>query len=223
MSVTNAAPPEFDRTQLAAGAAQLGLALTVGQVDNLERFGALLRHWNRTHNLTRIDAGEALITHHLLDSLAVARPLQLALVGARQQPARVLDVGAGGGLPGVPLAVACPDLRFTLVDAVQKKTAFLTQAVLELGLRNVEVRHARVESMQGEFDVITARAFASLADFVARTRHLLAPGGRWFAMKGRVDAAELAALPASVVVGGVLPLAVPGLEEERHLIEVHPT
>jgi len=111
----------------------------------------------------------------------------------------------------------------TLIDAVQKKIAFLTQAVLELRLANVTVRHARVETAAGEFDVITSRGFAALADFIIWTRHLLAPGGCWLALKGRLDPAELAALPASVTVDAILPLTVPGLDEQRHLVEIRPT
>jgi len=134
--------------------------------------------------------------------------------------ARVLDVGSGGGLPGIVLAVALPQARFTLVDAVQKKCAFLTQARLVLRLPNVEVVHARVEAMRGPlFDVIVSRALATLAQFVGWTRHLLAPGGCWLAMKGRSPADELAALPPDVRAS-VVPLSVPGLDEERHLIEM---
>jgi 16S rRNA (guanine527-N7)-methyltransferase len=189
----------------------------------LSRFGELLARWNRVYNLTAIRAGERMLTHHLLDSLSLVPPLRA--VGAQQsrRPVRVLDVGSGGGLPGIPLAIACPQVEVTLVDTVQKKTAFLTQAALELHLTNVRVLHARVENLTGQFDVITSRAFAALADFVAWTRHLLAPGGCWLAMKGRLDPTELAALPPSVSVVASLPLQVPGLAEERHLLEIRPT
>jgi 16S rRNA (guanine527-N7)-methyltransferase len=221
--VIAAAPPELDERALAAGANALGLALTDAQIKALSSFGELLTRWNRVYNLTAIRIGERMLTHHLLDSLSLVRPLQA--VGARQmQPLlRVLDVGSGGGLPGIPLAIACPQAEITLVDAVQKKTAFLTQVAVELHLTNVRVQHARVENLTGQFNVITARAFAALADFVGWTRHLLAPGGCWLAMKGRLDPAELAALPSSVSVSASLPLQVPGLAEARHLLEIRPT
>jgi 16S rRNA (guanine527-N7)-methyltransferase len=220
--VIAAAPPDLDERALAAGASALGLALTDAQIRALSSFGELLARWNRVYNLTAIRVGERMLTHHLLDSLSLVAPLQT--VGARspQAPLRVLDVGSGGGLPGIPLAIACPQVQVTLVDTVQKKTAFLTQAALELRLTNVRVLHARVENLSGQFDVITSRAFAALADFVAWTRHLLAPGGCWLAMKGRLDPAELAVLPPSVSVFTSLPLAVPGLAEERHLLEIRP-
>jgi 16S rRNA (guanine527-N7)-methyltransferase len=133
----------------------------------------------------------------------------------------VLDVGSGGGLPGIPLAIARPELHITLTDAVQKKTAFLQQVVIELGLAHVEVRHSRVENLAGRYDLITSRAFAELADFVVLTRHLIAPGGYWLAMKGQYPEAELAALTqsaADIRVKAVEPLKVPGLDGERHLV-----
>jgi 16S rRNA (guanine527-N7)-methyltransferase len=221
--VIAAAPPDLDEGALGAGASALGLALTDAQIHALSSFGELLARWNRVYNLTAIRVGERMLTHHLLDSLSLVAPLRA--VGARspQTPLRVLDVGSGGGLPGIPLAIACPQVEVTLVDTVQKKTAFLTQAALELRLTNVRVLHARIENLTGQFDVITSRAFAALTDFVAWTRHLLAPGGCWLAMKGRLDPAELAALPPSVSVFASLPLNVPGLAEERHLLEIRPT
>jgi 16S rRNA (guanine527-N7)-methyltransferase len=220
--VIAAAPPDLDEGALGTGASALGLALTDAQIHALSSFGDLLSRWNRVYNLTAIRVGERMLTHHLLDSLSLVAPLRA--VGARspQTPLRVLDVGAGGGLPGIPLAIACPQVEVTLVDTVQKKTAFLTQAALELRLTNVRVLHARVENLTGQFDVITSRAFAALADFVAWTRHLLAPGGCWLAMKGRLDPAELAALPPSVSIVASVHLQVPGLAEERHLLEIRP-
>jgi 16S rRNA (guanine527-N7)-methyltransferase len=134
----------------------------------------------------------------------------------------VLDVGSGGGLPGIPLAIVCPHWRITLVDAVQKKAAFLTQAALELKLANVSVHHARVEQLRGSYRVITSRAFAALADFVGWTRHLLAADGFWLAMKARIDPAELQALPEDLSCSAVLPIDVPGLGEQRHLIRIEP-
>ena len=220
--VIAAPPPDLDRAALRTGADRLVLALTDVQLDYLYRFWQVLVRWNRVHNLTAIRAGDEFLTHHLLDSLSVVRPLRQVLAQGDIDSAQVLDVGSGGGLPGIPLAIACPDLQFTMVDAVQKKAAFLSQVALELPLRNVVVRHTRVESLCGQFDVVVSRAFASLARFTACTRHLLAPGGCWLAMKGRVDVAELAELPASVIVTATLPLAVPGLDEERHLIQMQP-
>jgi 16S rRNA (guanine527-N7)-methyltransferase len=219
-----AALPELDRAALARGAEALGLALTDAQIQALDRFASLLLRWNRVHNLTAIGAGESFLTHHLLDALSLVAPLRAVLDerGVAAEAARVIDVGAGGGLPGIPLAMACPALSVTLVDAVQKKIAFLTQAALELGLRNVTAHHARVESMTGQYEVITSRAFAALGDFVRWTAHLRAPAGCWLAMKARIDAAELAALPPDVVISAIVPLSVPGLNEERHLIRIEP-
>jgi 16S rRNA (guanine527-N7)-methyltransferase len=215
-----AALPDLGRAALGTGTSHLGLALTDAQLQALADFCMLLARWNRVHNLTAIRDEGRILTHHLLDSLALVRPLQGVLGKDAVIGARVLDVGSGGGLPGIPLAIACPHLQVTLVDAVQKKAAFLTQAVLQLRLPNVRVIHARVEELGGEYDVITSRAFAALADFVTWTQHLLAPGGVWLAMKGRIDAGEVAALPATVSVVAVHRLAVPGLDEERHLLEI---
>lgn len=180
----------------------------------------MMLRWNRVHNLTAIEVGEDILTHHLLDSLALVVPLRQRVQAWPEGSRAVLDVGAGGGLPGIPLAIACPDLPVTLVDAVQKKTAFLTQVAVELKLANVRAQHARVETMRGQYPLITSRAFAALVDFVRLTRHLLAPGGCWLAMKARRDADELQALPPDVVIAEVIPLSVPGLREERHLLEL---
>ena len=183
-------------------------------------YAALLSRWNAVHNLTAIRAGEEMLTHHLLDSLALVPHFARITGGA---PARVLDVGSGGGLPGVVLAIAAPQARLTLVDAVQKKCAFLTQARLELGLDNVEIVHARVEALRSPlFDVIVSRALATLAQFVAWTRHLLRPEGCWLAMKGKMPEQEIAELPADVRKN-VISLSVPGLNEQRHLIEMRTT
>lgn len=215
-------PPDFDRGRLEAGAAQLGLALTDAQITALLEFAALLLRWNRVHNLTAIRSADELLTHHLLDSLSLVRPLRDQLGDATGDAVEVLDVGSGGGLPGIPLAIVCPHWRITLVDAVQKKAAFLTQAALELKLANVSVHHARVEQLRGSYRVITSRAFAALADFVSWTRHLLAADGFWLAMKARLDPAELQALPEDLSCSAVLPIDVPGLGEQRHLIRIEP-
>jgi 16S rRNA (guanine527-N7)-methyltransferase len=201
------------------GAAELGLDLDARQGEQLARYAALLQRWNAVHNLTAIDTPADVLSHHLLDSLAIV-PVLAPLTAGRA--VRVLDVGAGGGLPGIPLAIAYPRVHVTLVDKVQKKVAFLTQAKLELGLTNIECVHARVETMRAEqFDLVVSRAFASLAEFVQLTRHLLAPGGWWCAMKGTLPQAELAALADAmpgVRVVGTAKLAVPRLDAERHLI-----
>ena len=215
-------PPDVDRGRLEAGAAQLGLALTDAQIAALLDFAALLLRWNRVHNLTAIRSADELLTHHLLDALSLVRPLRDQLGDVAGDAVEVLDVGSGGGLPGIPLAIVCPHWRITLVDAVQKKAAFLTQAALELKLANVTVHHARVEQLRGSYRVITSRAFAALADFVGWTRHLLAADGFWLAMKARIDPAELQALPNDLSCSAVLPIDVPGLGEQRHLIRIDP-
>jgi 16S rRNA (guanine527-N7)-methyltransferase len=194
---------------LVAGLGALGLDLPAGAQGKLLDFRDLLLKWNKTYNLTALRDPKLAISHHLLDTLAI-----LPHVG--QGP--LLDVGSGGGLPGIPLAIARPDLPVCMVDTVQKKTTFLQQAVIELGLKNVTVHHARVEEMVGQFAQITSRAFAELTLFVSLTRHLLAPGGRWLAMKGVRPDDEIGALPAGIVVDAVIPLMVPGLDAERHLI-----
>lgn len=201
---------------LSEGARALGLALDDEQCERLLAFGALLLKWNRTHNLTAIESGEEALTHHLLDSLAIVPRV------TRDAPQRVLDVGSGGGLPAIPLAIACPQLQVTALDKVGKKVAFLTQAKVDLALANLQPVAARVEQWRppAPFDFIVARALGSLAELVTLTQHLLAADGRWLAMKGRRPDAELGALPRTVAVVGVTPLHVPGLDQARHLVEL---
>jgi len=194
---------------LAAGLADLGIVLSDEAQRKLLAFRDLLLKWNKTYNLTALRDPEQVISHHLLDSLSI-----LPYVGSGP----LLDVGSGGGLPGIPLAIARPDLPVGMVDTVQKKATFLQQALIELDLKNVAVHHARVEEMQGQYAQISSRAFAEIALFVALTRHLLAPGGRWLAMKGQRPDDELKALPDDVAVEAIVPLDVPGLAAERHLI-----
>lgn len=194
---------------LAAGLADLGLDLPVATQQKLLTFRDLLLKWNKVYNLTALRDPVQAISHHLLDSLVILPHIDTG---------NFLDVGSGGGLPGIPLAIVRPELAVTLVDTVQKKATFLQQVVIELGLKNVAVHHARVEEMSGQYAQISSRAFAELALFVSLTRHLLAPGGRWLAMKGVRPDAELNALPADIVVEAVIPLTVPGLSAERHLI-----
>lgn len=194
---------------LAAGLADLGLDLPVATQQKLLTFRDLLLKWNKVYNLTALRDPVQAISHHLLDSLVILPHIDTG---------NFLDVGSGGGLPGIPLAIVRPELAVTLVDTVQKKATFLRQVVIELGLKNAAVHHARVEEMSGQYAQISSRAFAELALFVSLTRHLLAPGGRWLAMKGVRPDAELNALPADIVVEAVIPLTVPGLSAERHLI-----
>ena len=196
---------------LVAGLAELGLALSDAQQHKLLAFRDLLLKWNKVYNLTALRDPAQAISHHLLDSLAI-----LPHVG----DGALLDVGAGGGLPGIPLAIARPQLSVSLVDTVQKKATFLRQAAIELGLPNVTVHHARVEDMRGQYAQISSRAFAEIGLFVRLTRHLLAPGGCWLAMKGVRPDDELQALPTDVVVDQVIPLRIPGLDAERHLIRL---
>lgn len=210
---------QTDRLQ--RGAAKLGLDLSEAQVAQLLAYQALLAKWNRVYNLTAIrDAGD-MLTHHLLDSLA-AVPHLIRWADREGLPARVMDVGSGGGLPGIPLAITCPALQVTMVDIVQKKTAFLTQCKAELGLANASVHWGHVERLndpQG-YAVLTSRAFAELADFVTLAGHLLAPDGHVVAMKGVHPAEEIARLPAGWRMVAIERLVVPGLDAERHLVVI---
>ena len=206
-------PSELERLTAA-----LDLAPTAAQLQQLLQYLDLLQRWNRTYNLTAVRERDAMLTQHLVDCLAALRPL------LRQLPeGRVLDVGSGGGLPGVVLAVMVPALDLTCVDAVGKKAAFVRQVAGALGLRNLHAEHARVETMSAApFDVITSRAFASLVDFTALSFQVLKPGGCWMAMKGKRPTVEIAALPAAVEVFHVEQLFVPGLDAERHLVWMRP-
>lgn len=197
---------------LADGAQALQLSLNGAQQTQLLDYLTLLSKWNAVYNLTAVRDPVQMVTQHLLDSLAAVPSFS----GAQH----VLDVGAGGGLPGMVLAVARPDMKVSLIDTVHKKTAFLTQAKAELGLHNVTVHTARVEQLQVpyKFDVITSRAFAELADFVTWSAHLLQQGGHFIAMKGVLPEEEIMHLPSGWKVTKVQPLSVPGLNAERHLI-----
>jgi 16S rRNA (guanine527-N7)-methyltransferase len=224
--------PDLSAARIGAHARELGVELSAAQCGQLQRFAQLLLRWNRVHNLTAITRPDEVLSHHLLDSLSIA-PLLPA-----DPPLRVLDAGAGAGLPGIVLAIARPAHRFTLVDAVAKKCAFMTQARLALGLANVEVVHARLEQLGAparaasasdaqpdgaHFDIVVARALASLSELVALTRGLLAPGARWIAMKGRLPEDELRQLPAGVTVIQATALRVPLLQEARHAVVLQPT
>ena len=197
---------------LDAGLSALGLDPALA--GPLRAYLALLARWNRTYNLTAIRDPAEMVTLHLLDSLAMHAHVQ----GVQ----RLADLGTGAGLPGIPLAIARPGLEVTLVESNGKKARFLREAVRSLGLGNARVAESRAEAvdMPGAFDAITARAMATLADILAVGGHLLAPGGRLLAMKGARPDAEIAALPAGWRLEAVHPLAVPGLDAERHLVVV---
>jgi 16S rRNA (guanine527-N7)-methyltransferase len=201
--------------------APLSDTLTESQARAMLDFLSLLQRWNATYNLTAVRDPQQMRTQHLADCLAVIGPLRRHL--AQQQAHRLLDVGSGGGLPGVVIAVMQPELEVVCVDTVGKKAAFVRQVAAELGLRNLYAEHTRVESLvAAPFDIVTSRAFASLTDFVVLTRRHLTSGGVWMAMKGRRPGEEIAALPADVQVFHVEPLAVPGLAAERCLVWLRP-
>lgn len=218
MTGSTAAPP-YEST-LRQGAIALGLNLSDTQVAQLLGYHALIQKWNKVYNLTAIRDPAEMLTHHLLDSLAMVAPLHRHGAQQTDGPAlKLLDVGAGAGLPGVVVAICCPQVSVTCVDAVAKKMAFVQQVTTELKLPNLKALHARVETLTQKFDVITSRAFATLADFVAGSRAALKPEtGVWLAMKGRDTSAEVAVLPAEVNVFHVEQLVVPGLDAERCIV-----
>ena len=203
---------------LRAGLAELHLSLLDAQIQGLLDYQNLIGKWNKVYNLTAVRDPAEMLTHHLLDSLAAVAPLQKHLQDRGLTNARVLDVGAGAGLPGVVLAICCPTLAVTCVDTVGKKAAFIKHVALALGLPNLIGLHARVETITQPFDVICSRAFASLADFTGWSQAALAPGGAWMALKGKHPAEELAMLPPNVSMFHVEPLTVPGLAAERCII-----
>jgi 16S rRNA (guanine527-N7)-methyltransferase len=204
------------RERLGNGLAKLDLALAEAQVTQLVRYLELIEKWNKIHNLTAVREPGEMLTHHLLDSLAIVNPLRRELDG---RPAEVLDVGSGAGLPGVVLAICCPELRVDCVDAVAKKAAFVQQVAAELQLHNLKGLHGRVQDdLQQRYRIVTCRAFASLSDFVSWTDSVLAEEGVWLAMKGKAPTAEIAALAAPVEVFHVEQLQVPGLGAERCIV-----
>ncbi|MBX3675941.1 MAG: 16S rRNA (guanine(527)-N(7))-methyltransferase RsmG [Rhodocyclaceae bacterium] len=200
--------------RLARGLAALEVDVSPQAQEKLLAFAVLLGKWNKVYNLTALREEEQVISHHLLDSLAV-----LPHLGAAR---RLADIGSGGGLPGIPLAIARPDMHVALVESNQKKSAFQQQARIELGLDNVSVQCERVEGWQPEekCDVVISRAFSDLAEFVRLSGHLLAAGGALLAMKGVHPYEEIAQLPAGWRVAEVMPLQVPGVEGARHLVRV---
>lgn len=200
---------------LRQGLLALRLDLSTAAQSKLLAYVSLLKKWNGTYNLTAIRDEQEMVTQHLLDSLSVLPVLPESALAGR----RWADVGSGAGLPGIPLAIARPDLEVTLIEAVEKKSAFQRQARIELGLTNVTVRCGRVEDApSGMFDAVISRAFADLSDFIRFAGHLAVPGGRLYAMKGTVPEDEMHRVPSGWAVLECTRLSVPGLDAQRHLI-----
>jgi 16S rRNA (guanine527-N7)-methyltransferase len=204
---------------LRAGIEALGLDLSTAQQQHLLDYMALIQKWNKVYNLTALRDPADMLSHHLLDSLTAIAPLMRHTQG---RAIRVLDVGSGGGLPGVVLAICMPELDVSCVDTVAKKAAFVQQVAVSLKLPNLRGIHARVESLTDPYQVICSRAFASLPDFVTWSRSALAEGGVWMAMKGKHPQEEINALPEDVKVFHVEPLTVPGLDVERCMVWMKP-
>ena len=199
-------------SRLSAGIEKLGLELDDPTRQRLIAYGTLLMKWNKVYNLTAIRDEVSMIDLHLLDSLAILPHVQ--------HLTRVADIGSGGGLPGIPLAICRPDCAVALVETVGKKASFLLQAKAELGLANLSVHNLRVENLKPEqlYPAVSSRAFASLNDFVTLTDHLVAPDGEWVAMKGVYPQDELDALPSGFRLRESRRLHVPGVDAERHLL-----
>jgi 16S rRNA (guanine527-N7)-methyltransferase len=202
----------------------LGLALTPDQQNQLLAYMDLIAKWTKVYNLTAVRDADEMLTHHLLDSLAVIAPLRRELVKLglpTDRSYKLLDVGSGAGLPGIVIAITCPEVSVTCVDTVAKKAAFIQQVSANLKLSNLKGLHARVESLTEPFDVVCSRAFASLVDFTTWSQSALADHGVWMAMKGKHPDQELALLPENVKVFHVEQLQVPGLDAERCIIWMH--
>jgi 16S rRNA (guanine527-N7)-methyltransferase len=215
---------------LRQGLIALGLALTDVQVNRLLDYLALIQKWTKVYNLTAVRDPAEMLTHHLLDSLAVMASLRRQVVAvaptdsqASASGLRLLDVGSGAGLPGVVIAICCPEITVHCVDTVAKKAAFIQQVAVTLKLSNLRGVHARVESLTDKYQVISSRAFASLVDFTNWSTNALAEQGVWMAMKGKHPADEIAALPTTVNVFHVEQLAVPGLDAERCMVWMRPS
>jgi len=205
-------------TALKKGLEGLGLMLTDEQQAQLLAYMDLIAKWTKVYNLTSVRDADEMLTHHLLDSLAVIAPLRRELAGLALPHIRLLDVGSGAGLPGIVIAITCPDVWVTCVDTVAKKAAFIQQVAATLRLPNLKGLHARVESLHEPYDVVCSRAFASLLDFTSWSHSALAPHGVWMAMKGKDPAQEVAVLPAGVDVFHVEQLHVPSLDAERCIV-----
>ncbi len=206
--------PTDSADRLVAAASQLGLQLDGGQQEKLLAYLQLIAKWNKVYNLTAVRPQEMLVSH-LFDSLAAIAPLRAQTAG---RALRLLDVGSGAGLPGVVIAICCPEIQVDCVDTVGKKAAFIQQAAAQLLLPNLRGVHDRVESLKGPYEVVTSRAFASLPDFVGWSSGALADDGIWLAMKGKHPEAEIAALPSEVEVFHVEQLQVPQLDAERCIV-----
>jgi 16S rRNA (guanine527-N7)-methyltransferase len=214
------------QNDLQKGLSDLGLDLDETRQSQLLAYLDLIAKWTRVYNLTAVRDAREMLTHHLLDSLAVVLPLRRALAEMATLPEgsgartsfRLLDVGAGAGLPGVVIAITCPEVAVTCVDTVAKKAAFVQQVAASLTLPNLKGLHARVETLTEPYDVVCSRAFASLKDFTTWSRTALASHGIWLAMKGKHPDAELAELAKDVQVFHVEPLKVPGLDAERCIV-----
>jgi 16S rRNA (guanine527-N7)-methyltransferase len=221
------------QTRLQEAAHQLGIQLTAQQSDALFAYLDLIQKWNKVYNLTAVRGPAEMLTHHLLDSLAVINPLRNRLAalaydkdGAEEAQAevqarylfRLLDVGSGAGLPGIVIAICCPDIKVDCVDTVAKKAAFINQVAVTLKLPNLRGIHARVENLTEKYQVVSSRAFASLLDFTHLSGQVLVQNGIWLAMKGKHPADELAVLPQHIEVFHVEQLVVPSLEAERCIV-----
>ena len=202
-----------EETTLRAGLKQLQLELNDRQISQLLDYQLLIGKWTKVYNLTAVRDPAEMMTHHLLDSLAVIAPLL-----RHMKQGTLLDVGSGAGLPGAVIAICCPAIAVTCVDTVAKKATFIKQVALELKLPNLAGLHSRVENIAQTYDVICSRAFASLNDFTLWSHKALARDGTWMAMKGKHPADELAALPATIDVFHVEQLQVPGLDAERCVV-----
>jgi 16S rRNA (guanine527-N7)-methyltransferase len=206
---------------LEQGLVALGLELTAAQGAQLLDYLALIQKWTKVYNLTAVRDPAEMLTHHMLDSLAVIKPLLLQVAALAKDAGagvRLLDVGSGAGLPGVVIATCCPQITVHCVDTVAKKAAFIQQVAVTLKLPNLRGIHARVESLTETYDVVSSRAFASLVDFVTWSSQALTGQGVWMAMKGKHPAEEMVALPSSVEVFHVEQLVVPGLDAQRCIV-----
>jgi len=223
----NAVDESF-RLTLTQSAAAMGVSLSETQTLALLGYMALIQKWNKVYNLTAVRDASAMLTHHLLDSLAVIAPLREQLRAEQvlgedvAKRVRLLDVGSGAGLPGVVIAIMCPGIQVDCVDTVAKKASFIQQVAVTLRLPNLRGIHARVESLTDKYQVVSSRAFASLVDFTSWSVNALAEQGVWMGMKGKHPADEMAALPASVAVFHVEQLDVPGLGAERCIVWMRP-
>ena len=207
--------------ELSLGIESLSLNVAEPQQRQLLSYMTLIQKWNKVYNLTALRQVQEILTHHLLDSLSAVSPLLGHIAktkGDANAGIELLDVGSGGGLPGVVIAICCPNIRVTCVDTVSKKAAFVQQVAASLRLSNLRGVHARVESLTGPYDVVCSRAFASLPDFVSWSAAALSDGGVWMAMKGKLPEAEMAALPSFAQVFHVEQLQVPGLEADRCMV-----